>query len=344
MAFLAIILDMGTIVAWQVRAQTAADTAAAAEVSVQSFEWNRETALLYAGLVEEYRFRQLFNGVILAANSDGPCYAAGTCQQYFNSLEAALIKSSNRFTKFATVLQKDTQSESFMSQTADAMHLISLMTNPRRCGTPSGLDCHFSYFTSSQGGAYVADSSSVPFVVSQGYTGWNALGGPSSSEQWTVQTNPMNNTASLFGPARAEVSVCHALTLPITLPYIKTINITAHAAFLNTTTALEEIMPGMTINSYSNRLYQPFENYTNMNSSNFNGPTSNPGGIYDWYDPGFGGYYSFYDPSFWIYGVYSTPYEIGPDFFGVIIAWFAPAPAIPVNILPASTSFSGCAS
>jgi hypothetical protein len=69
----------GSLLSAQIRAQTAADSAAAALVSIQSQEWDEMMILLYANDVEEYRLRNTFEEMRYAAQDQGGCFALNAC-------------------------------------------------------------------------------------------------------------------------------------------------------------------------------------------------------------------------------------------------------------------------
>ncbi len=81
-------LNYGNAIRWQIRAQNAADSAAAAVVSIQAQRWNLLMEALYASGVEEYRVRRLLDAVLLTT------HASGGCQPDFNKNEAGYASTN----------------------------------------------------------------------------------------------------------------------------------------------------------------------------------------------------------------------------------------------------------
>jgi hypothetical protein len=73
-------------VTWQIRAQNAADSAAAGTLSVQANVYNEYNVLLYAAAVDEYRLRALNQALLNTLNGRGGCAQWTGCQQDYNGL------------------------------------------------------------------------------------------------------------------------------------------------------------------------------------------------------------------------------------------------------------------
>jgi hypothetical protein len=193
-------LNYANSVRYQIRAQNAADSAASAVVAIQSDQWNEMTALLYADDVEEFRFRKLLDGMLLAIHRSGGCNpegymtpipnangvpttssvqpqswystAEGTCNRTYIDMRDNLIRSNNRYQKNQNYLNDIALQASFSQfQTNAAAMLSSLQTN---CNPDSptltnaiGGDC------GNGNGSNTIKYSFAPASTSTGYGGMN---------------------------------------------------------------------------------------------------------------------------------------------------------------------------
>jgi len=194
-------LNYANSVRYQIRAQNAADSAASAVVAIQSDQWNEMTALLYADDVEEFRFRKLLDGMLLAIHRTGGCNpegymtpipnsagvpttsyspqpqswystAEGTCNRTYIDMRDNLIRSNNRYQKNENYLNDIALQATFSQfQTNAAAMLTSLQTN---CNTDSstltnaiGGDC------GNGNGSNSIKYSFAPASTSAGYGGMN---------------------------------------------------------------------------------------------------------------------------------------------------------------------------
>jgi hypothetical protein len=196
-------LNYANSVRYQIRAQNAADSAASAVVAIQSDQWNEMTALLYADDVEEFRFRRLLDGMLLAIHRSGGCNpsgyiaptynsttgvyvpvpppgqpqswystAEGTCNRTYIDMRDNIIRSNNRFQKNENYLNDIALQATFSQfQTNAAAMLSSLQTN---CNTDSttltnaiGGDCGNGNFSNS------IKYSFAPASTTSGYGGMN---------------------------------------------------------------------------------------------------------------------------------------------------------------------------
>ncbi|HMD01655.1 MAG TPA: pilus assembly protein TadG-related protein, partial [Candidatus Baltobacteraceae bacterium] len=150
-------LNYGNVIRWQVRAQSAADAAAQALLSVQTQRWNMMTEMLYATNIEEYRARRLLDGILLSVNNSGGCAQASggsTCAANYMSLRSAYLQSVNRYTKDINALNNVASSATRSAWQTDAGSLLSHMQNPLYCNPSNvakssinivGVDCGFTY-------------------------------------------------------------------------------------------------------------------------------------------------------------------------------------------------------
>jgi hypothetical protein len=139
-------------VRYQIRAQNAADSAAAAVVAIQADQWNTITALLYAQNIEEVRSRHLLDGMLLAIHRSGGCNpegyvkavngvmqtqpqtwyltTEGTCNRTYIDLRDNLNRSEQRYFANSAFLNTITQQATFATfQTNATAMLASLQTN-----------------------------------------------------------------------------------------------------------------------------------------------------------------------------------------------------------------------
>jgi hypothetical protein len=183
-------------VRYEIRAQNAADSAASAVVAIQSDQWNMMTALLYADDIEEFRFRRLLDGMLLAIHRSGGCNASGylppivvgttytaqvqpkswystaegTCNRTYIDLRDNLYRSQVRYQKNENYLNDIALQATFSNfQTNAASMLTSLQSN---CNTDSstitnaiGGDC------GNGNGSNTIKYSFAPASTSAGYGG-----------------------------------------------------------------------------------------------------------------------------------------------------------------------------
>jgi hypothetical protein len=139
-------------VRYQIRAQNAADSAAAAVVAIQADQWNAITSLLYAQNIEEVRTRHILDGMLLAIHRSGGCNpegyvpakngvmqtqpaswystAEGTCNRTYIDLRDNLIRSLDRYYTNAAYLNTISQKATFANFQNDATAMLaSLQTN-----------------------------------------------------------------------------------------------------------------------------------------------------------------------------------------------------------------------
>jgi hypothetical protein len=179
-------------VRYQIRAQNAADSAAAAVVAIQADQWNTITSLLYAQNIEEVRSRHILDAMLLAIHRSGGCSATGyvkavngvmqtqpqswystaegTCNRTYIDLRDNLIRSLNRYYSNAAYLNTITQQATFANfQTNAAAMLASLQSNCNNDTTTTvnaiGGDC------GNGNGSNSIKYSFAPASTSTGYAG-----------------------------------------------------------------------------------------------------------------------------------------------------------------------------
>jgi hypothetical protein len=98
LSMLFFLANYGSAVAWQFRAQNAADSAASSVLSVQANVYNEYSILLYAAAVDEYRLRVLNQAILNTLYGDGGCSTSTTCPQNYYSLVNEYYQALNGYT------------------------------------------------------------------------------------------------------------------------------------------------------------------------------------------------------------------------------------------------------
>jgi hypothetical protein len=270
MAFAA--LQYGQVLRWQIRAQNAADAAAAGALSVQTSAWNQQIALLYAAAVEEYRLRQLIGAMMLAANNDASCQpprpGATSCAQTFAELRRAYAASLQRYTTDVQLISRASQYTLDQAK-SDARAIVADFQ--AKCGQANGGDCAFTYNVvdvSRRSGSVndVEMSANVWAVNTTGLPG----GGPA-------------NVKDDYAPAQIEIVTC-AKVDPIVPSFLgftpPTFTAVGRAAATSAMVTQEWIQPGYIVNPQTGGPFQPIETWAS-------------GGAADdgkhWYSVDFGG-------------------------------------------------------
>jgi len=205
------LLQFGDRLSWQIRAQNAADAAAASMVAVQAQDINRMMILQTNLALEEVRIRYLADGAFFAARQTGYCKSLSIqCQGVFNAIIPKYDQAVHRYTTLALLYHQSTYKSTFANWKSDATNLLADLTSSPLCGTVSGLDCNFTYIVPPDGsggigGMALVDPKIVTFQISDGYASY-ANGG-----NLTPQASERNNPAY---PVRAQVTVCRQV-LPI---------------------------------------------------------------------------------------------------------------------------------
>jgi hypothetical protein len=237
-------MQYGEVLRWQVRAQNAADAAASAALAVQTQTWNQQLALVYAAAVEEWRIKNLLNGMQAAAYNDPGCAASG-CQATFDALKREYMRAVARYTTDVQLVNRTSQYTIAQAQ-SDAQAMVKqLSTN---CGKANGGDCAFAYnvvrvqartapvnTVEQDGGAWVINNPGTPATVKPDYT-----------------------------PAQIEVVTC-AKVAPIVPSFLgftpPTFTAIGRAAATSAGVTQEWIQPGYLTNPRTGQLFQPVEQY-----------------------------------------------------------------------------------
>ena len=143
-ALLALLFFLGNYVnvfAWHVRAQNAAESAAATALTVQANVFNEESTILYATAVNENRIRYLNQAILNTINGIGGCSTApgGSCDQDYKTLVAEYNQAVSAFSGDMQVLQ---EADNFTEggQQADQKKAVKQIGSD--C---THFDCTFSY-------------------------------------------------------------------------------------------------------------------------------------------------------------------------------------------------------
>jgi Putative Flp pilus-assembly TadE/G-like len=316
-------LNYGNVIRWQVRAQSAADAAAQAMLTVQTERWNMATEMLYASNIEEYRIRRLLNGIMLTVYNSGGCQPAGTCAATYAALRDAYLQSVNRYTNDVTEFNNIASYAAQIQTTADMNSLLAHMTKAAYCNSPTsttvstaGLDCGFTYTiaglqarTGLQDIKYDAQGICIP-----------GLG--------RVCTGSPNAQAADFTPMQVDVVAC-AVVPPI-VPGFGVLNAQPYYAIgraAATSVMFEEdwFEPGALYDTVRgpNVFFQPSEKYD---------PTAVTAGTYDWYLVNFGGNGA---TAYSAYNAFTQPVSV--DEMSVRLGWWN---AIPIKPFAASSTIN----
>ncbi len=144
-AMTAFLASFVNTVTWQVRAQNAADSAAAAGLSVYANVLNEESTLLYTAAVDEYRIRAVNQAMLNAMNGTGGCQTNLTCGQDYQALYQEYSFLVAQSGALASDIQLLRQANNFTQggQLQDERKAVQSFGN---CSQPGGgFDCAFTY-------------------------------------------------------------------------------------------------------------------------------------------------------------------------------------------------------
>jgi hypothetical protein len=305
-------LNYANAIRWQIRAQNAADAAAQGILAIQTQRWNLMLQTLYAANVEEYRERNLLNGILLSINDSGGCsvnqlylnsnyetFDQGTCSETYVTLTAAFEKSAQRYTTDIKLLNDITVPATNANWALDANYLIAHMQDPSRCNNdrvtqtqytldPSGGDCAFKYHI-----AQIAYRSGLEPVEMDAYSNLvPGLGRVITPDPTMNNANDSEDTR-YFQPAQIDIVTC-ALVRPLVAgigpfraqPYYAVGRAAAQAVQVEQ----DWFEPGALADptrstANSTVVFQPHEIYNGVGANP--APTQNP-----YYDVDYGGNYA----------------------------------------------------
>ena len=123
---------------WQIRAQNAADSAAAAGISTDANMYNERTTLQYAAAVEETRMRYLLQALVNVVNDPSHCGSSSACDADYVKLMTAYNLAQTKYAQIITSMQTaQTNAQGGLPNASKAVALAS--TN---CAV---FDCAFTY-------------------------------------------------------------------------------------------------------------------------------------------------------------------------------------------------------
>jgi hypothetical protein len=247
-------LNYANAIHWQVRAQNAADNAAAGALIFQSMEWNKLNVLLYSADVEEWRIHHLIAGMIDAANGNGGCSisgtAGGTCLPIYQALRTQYLKAVSRYSTDIGMVQ-GLASTTQANQTYDVAHLVNIYNTwaTSQC-TTQPIDCSFTY--------HLVDYSNR--------TTTQQVGKDQSYLQMGGFSSPQNSTPnSVWEPARIEIATCATVQPIVTISLFgytpQPFTVIGRAAATNVPLNAEWLTPGTTTNPTTGSPFQATEVY-----------------------------------------------------------------------------------
>jgi hypothetical protein len=130
-------------VAWQVRAQNAADGAASAVLSVQANVYNEYSTILYATAVDEYRIRALNQAILNTIYGDG-CSSSSACDADYQTLVAAYNNAVSSYTDDIHLLDQ-ANNLSQAGQSTDQSKALSMIAGSNWCSSPNDYACQFGF-------------------------------------------------------------------------------------------------------------------------------------------------------------------------------------------------------
>lgn len=358
-------LNYGNAIRWQIRAQNAADSAAAAVVSIQAERWNMLMEMVYATGVEEYRTRRLLDGLLLATNGSGGCAASfdptkatfssvteGTCNRTYIDLHDQFMRSVNRYSTDVRYVNDIANLATFPKFQQDATALMNTLQSPScNTATPS---------PSATGGASPAPTATPGPVTNMptcgdvafkyafspvnypvnGYagmelrTGLNNVAADAQIVQFQYGSQSAAENANLFAPVRVDLTTCKLV--PPIIPSFGPFHFASYyaigrAAATDVMTEQDWLQPGSVIDHLrpgGDALFQPDED--NNTQANALGPLGGNG-----YPSANASLYDWYDVNFGgetatAYvnaGVFSIP--VYTDQFDARTGWWGAVPIKP---------------
>jgi len=295
-------MQYGEVLRWQVRAQSAADAAATAALSVQTQSWNQQLSLVYAAAVEEWRIRNLLNGLTAAAYNDPGC-AAGGCQTTYEALKAEYMRAVARYTTDVQLVSRTSQ-YTFAQTQSDARALLQQLE--ANCGRANGGDCAFSY-------SVLRIQPRVQPVNDVAEDG----------AAWVINHPGTMATVKLdYTPAQIEIVTC-AKVAPIVPSFLgfqpPTFTAIGRAAATSAMVTQEWVQPGYVVNPQTGKPFQPPEQY---------GPATiatGPNG-WNWFTINFGSNAAKAWP---VYNAFSETVN-GPE-FSAVTGWWNAIPMKPFS-------------
>jgi hypothetical protein len=219
-------LNYANTIRWQIRAQNAADSAAAAVISIQTQRFNEESIMMYTSAIEEIRLRHLLDGIVLALSGSGGCTgmpnigvaqiftASGgtTCEQVYSDLRTPFLQSVNRYTTDVGLLNSISYFATLSNFKADATTILNHISSSTYCNqanaspyTPDGGDCAMKYTLN--GTSYRSAANGYPLGPVKFDANTEYIPGVGQTpNSWTGGNDSEN--PNLFAPAMADIVTC----------------------------------------------------------------------------------------------------------------------------------------
>lgn len=307
-------LQYGEVLRWQVRAQNAADAAAAAALSVQAAHWNQQVAAVYAASLEEYRLRNLLEGMIVASNNDPTCQP--NCASIYGNLYNSYTATLARYRTDIQLVNRVSQYTQSQAE-ADATSMVNGLASS--CGQAGGGDCAFSYSVTA-----VEPRQGNLNQVLDGASAWAVNYG-------TEVAAPQAD----YVPLQIEVVTCTKVKpmVPAFLNFSPPVFTAIGRAAATTAMVTEEwLQPGHIVNPATGKVFQPVEDYR------AGYPDSTDPNGHDWYQVSFDGNPAVANPAGdWYQTTFAGPH------FEVATGWWSTIPIKPFTG-PLNTSSLACSS
>jgi hypothetical protein len=278
-------LNYANTIRWQIRAQNAADSAAAALVAVQTQRFNEEELMLYTSDIEEMRLRHLLDGILLALSGDAGCTgmpnqynalpmsftATGgtTCEQVYSDLRKPFLQSVNRYTTDVGLLNSISYYATYANWVSDSAVVLSQISSAANCNVANapapnagGGDCAMKYHLN--GTNYRSTTTGYPMQPFR-YDA-NTVFVPGQGQALNAFTGPVDSEGLNFAPGMVDVVTC--VQVPPLIPAFGTFKFPNYYAIGRAgATAIpvtgEWMQPGgITDPVRTNIAFQPYENYT----------------------------------------------------------------------------------
>jgi hypothetical protein len=163
LALLFFLTNYSNTVRWQIRAQNAADSAAAAGIATDANMYNESSTLQFAAAVEETRMRYLLQAIVNTIDHPSGCGTTSACDADYTKLVTAYAAAATKYNQVIVSLRKALPlTGGLKNGAAQAVALAS--TN---CAV---LDCAFTYTAAINGTAETVDvvaCKKVPFLSPQ---------------------------------------------------------------------------------------------------------------------------------------------------------------------------------
>ena len=303
-------LQYGEVLRWQIRAQNAADAAAAGALSVQTSAWNQQMAVMYAASVEEWRIRNLLEAMVVASTNDSGCGA--NCPALYLNLKDQYARAVARYTADVQLMSRVSQYTLPQAQ-ADAKAIVADFQ--RNCGKANGGDCGVSY-TVVDMRKRVGDLNDVE----------------QDGGAWVVNGVASARVKDDYTPAQIEIVTC-AKVPPLVPGFLNftppTFTAVGRAAATSAMVTEEWIQPGVIVNPQTGKPFQPLEDFSGGTTT-----ATGPNG-HNWFVNDFGGNAAKAYPLSDAYSERIT----GPE-FSAVTGWWSTIPIKPYSGALAPGSYS----